>query len=591
MGDDKRDLVETHHLSEDELAEIQARLHTAATDAQFSLLIFDPDGVRAIPLVEGRAITVGRYPPADVSVRDSSLSRQHACVELNDGKVWVDDLDSTNGTWVNGARIEEHAQIEPGADLTFGAVSATVHAAGDHSASDLESHDHFRIDAEAEVNRAKTFRRNVALLMVQGPAGTAPSVSRWLAGVRAQLRPFDRSALYSADSVEVLLPELGGEEAAEIAQRIAATERSLRIGLAVFPQDVCCADDLFEKARCALTCTSAAKPVQTCVPPDKELDLGGPVVASKAMSEVLATAEQVASSPIPVLILGETGCGKEIVARAIHERGSRREGPLVPVNCGGIPRQLVESHLFGHEKGAFTGAGERARGVFEAANGGTVFLDEVGELPAPAQVALLRVLESKKLTRVGSTQETEVDVRVIAATHRDLEAMVGAGEFREDLLYRLNAMTIAVPPLRERVDDIVPLARRFLRQANRTNNVNNDIDEHALALLARYDWPGNVRELRNVMDRAVVIAQDQTITIDDLPTRMRDAPIVPVAPPSSPTINGELNLRAELDRVERELIEAALVRHDWDRAAAAKALGLPLRTLARKIQTHGIAKS
>jgi transcriptional regulator with PAS, ATPase and Fis domain len=302
------------------------------------------------------------------------------------------------------------------------------------------------------------------------------------------------------------------------------------------------------------------------------------------------------------LLHGETGTGKEVVARAIHEQSERRARPMICVNCGAIPLQLLESTLFGHERGAFTGASQQQKGVFEAADQGTVFLDEIGELPAVAQAALLRVLETKRVVRVGSTREVEVDVRVIAATHRDLEAMCETSAFRLDLLYRLNAMTLVIPPLRERPEEIVPLVECFLEQANRDHGRHvRGIDPGALSLLERYPWPGNVRELRNAIERAVVIAEGDMIAPQDLPERVRAATrLGALAPPAvderedgraSPGQQGaEGDLRASLLRYEADLIVGALRDAGWNQTEAARRLGVPLRTLVHKLKALGIRK-
>jgi len=299
-----------------------------------------------------------------------------------------------------------------------------------------------------------------------------------------------------------------------------------------------------------------------------------------------------------VLLSGETGSGKEVVARAIHEGGPRASKPLICVNCGGIPAQLVESTLFGHEAGAFTGAGARAKGVFEAADGGTVLLDEIGELPAPAQAALLRVLESRRFSRVGSTEEIEVDVRILAATHRDLEERCRDGRFREDLLYRLNARTLTTPPLRDRPEEIPSLAARFIEQANSDNGCAVvGLDSDALELLARYPWPGNVRELRNAMARAVVIAEGDRIGPADLPERVRGTSLEPAGTDAEALFAGlpapgeVQDLKEELARFEADLILQALEASQGDRTRAAERLGLPVRTLAYKMKAHGIRKT
>jgi DNA-binding NtrC family response regulator len=256
----------------------------------------------------------------------------------------------------------------------------------------------------------------------------------------------------------------------------------------------------------------------------------------------------------------------------------------------------VESTLFGHEKGAFTGALQQQKGVFEAADGGTVLLDEIGELPAPAQAALLRVLETKRLTRVGSVREIEVDVRVIAATHRDLEAMSAAGGFRVDLYYRLSAMVIPIPPLRKRREDIAHLAARFLAHATEAAGRGPmSIDPEALALLERYAWPGNARELRNALERAVVIAEGDVVTPLDLPERVRAGGAAPAAAPKaeSPADLGSLgvgSLKEQMDRFERSAIIAVLRETDGHQTKAARLLDVPLRTLQHKIKSYGLKK-
>jgi len=295
-----------------------------------------------------------------------------------------------------------------------------------------------------------------------------------------------------------------------------------------------------------------------------------------------------------VLIHGETGSGKEVIAQAIHEGGSRKKAPLRAINCAAIPQTLLESVLFGHEQGAFTGADKAAPGIFEQANGGSVFLDEIGELAPSAQAALLRVLETKRLMRVGGHKEIEVDVRVIAATHRDLEAMVEAGRFRQDLLYRLNTMTLRIPPLRERTDEIKALAEKFLKEAStKSGGTVKSIDAKALQALEAYSWPGNVRELRNVIERAVVLAEGKAIQLADLTERVRGGRPTQAQPELGevdPSEETSSDYRDRVRKFETELIIRALHKANGNQTEAAKALNLPLRTLVHKIQTYGIKK-
>jgi len=308
------------------------------------------------------------------------------------------------------------------------------------------------------------------------------------------------------------------------------------------------------------------------------------VGSSSALRSVLAQVAKVAQTDATVLILGETGTGKELLARAVHKRSRRATGAFIGVNCAAIPPSLVASELFGHEKGAFTGAVQRRLGRFEAADGGTIFLDEIGELPPEAQVSLLRVLQEREIERVGSSHPIAVDVRVLAATNRDLEAAVERGTFREDLFYRLNVFPIRLPPLRERADDIPILVEylvdRFAKQAGKT--IRN-IEKQTMQRLTAYEWPGNVRELQNVIERAVVLSEGrgETLVIDEswLARKQRK--------PSNGTAV------TSLADSEKALIVAALQethgRVAGPRGAAAK-LGIPRQTLEWKIRNLNIDK-
>lgn len=247
----------------------------------------------------------------------------------------------------------------------------------------------------------------------------------------------------------------------------------------------------------------------------REYPTGGMIGSSRVMHALFDRIAKVAPTESTVLILGESGTGKELVARALHEQSRRSDAPMISLNCAAIPESLIESELFGHEKGAFTGAQATRRGLVEAADGGTLFLDEIGELPLEAQARLLRVLQEGEIRRLGAIETRQVDVRLIAATHRDLQALVRRGEFREDLFYRLNVVTLSLPPLRERGEDIVELANRLLQRAShRLHKVNLEFSAQALEAMCRYHWPGNVRELENAIERAVILADGSEITVD-----------------------------------------------------------------------------
>ena len=296
---------------------------------------------------------------------------------------------------------------------------------------------------------------------------------------------------------------------------------------------------------------------------------------SPAMRKVLELIDKVAPTDATVLVLGESGTGKELVARRIHHTSPRRDKPLVAVHCATFPENLLESELFGYERGAFTGATRRKVGHFEYADGGTIFLDEVGELPASVQAKLLRFLQERQFTRLGGVEPVRVDVRVIAATNRDLEREVREGRFREDLFYRLNVFPIELPPLRERREDIPLLVEHFLRQRNRPPDV---ISPEAMEALLAYDWPGNVRELENVIERALILAGEGRITPDLLPF-------------GRPKAGAKVELPDEgvnLEEVERELIIQALEKAGWNKAKAAKLLGITRRRLYSRMEALGI---
>ena len=571
------------------------------------LLVHHRDGVEVVSLAPGDAVVVGREAPADVVVADRCLSRNHARFTLIAAEtVAVEDLGSTNGTRIGGEHVER-ASIKPGDQVMLGAIAVAVHVfTGDEAPPrGLEGHDAFLAGVDAEIARARFFHKPLTVLVIRALEGDLASFPRWCMRVRQLLRPVDRIGLYGAAMAEVLLPEATPHEALALGQAIVAPrddEPRLACAMASFPEAGASAEALLAAALEAFGSARAADPLRaasssalwTVEPGTRPAarDDDEMLVASPAMRALAETAARVARSSIPVLLHGETGSGKELVARRIHGAGPRRAKPLVCVNCGAIPAQLVESTLFGHEKGAFTGALQQQKGVFEAADGGTVLLDEVGELPAPAQAALLRVLETKRITRVGSTREIEVDVRVIAATHRDLEAMSDAGAFRLDLYYRLGAIILAIPPLRERREEVARLAARFLARAEEAaGRAPMTIHPDALALLERYPWPGNVRELRNAIERAVVIADGDTLTPRDLPARIGGRSDRPAAAsiPLDPAHTGSLKER--LERFERDTLVAALRETAGNQTEAAVLLSLPLRTLQHKLKGYGIKKT
>ena len=310
------------------------------------------------------------------------------------------------------------------------------------------------------------------------------------------------------------------------------------------------------------------------------------IAASRAMHDVSDLASRVAATETTVLLYGESGTGKELLAKAIHFHSARDRHPFVVVNCAAIPEALLESELFGHRRGSFTGATADKQGKFEAAHRGTIFLDEIGELPLLMQVKILRVLQDREVDKVGDSRSTRVDVRIIAATNRDLEKMVAAGEFRDDLYYRLAVVAIRMPPLRERAEDIPPLVEHFIdKHARRLDRPRPAIAREVYSVFNLYAWPGNIRELENVVERAVVLDRDGMIGLDDLPDRVRARE------------QGFGRLRLELpdkglslETVERDLLLAALEKHDWNQTRAAAYLDITRSALLYRMQKFGLER-
>jgi DNA-binding NtrC family response regulator len=331
-----------------------------------------------------------------------------------------------------------------------------------------------------------------------------------------------------------------------------------------------------------------ARPGATAEPKPSKTELGRPQASligeSQALQRVLEVVERVARTDATVLVTGETGTGKEVLARLIHGMSPRAGRPLVALNCGAIPEGLVESELFGHAKGAFTGAVDKRSGKFTQADGGTIFLDEIGELPLATQVKLLRVLQDREVTPVGSSDSMPIDVRVVAATHRDLEAMAGTGQFRQDLFYRLDVVRIDMPSLRTRREDIPLLANHFLNIASARLKRHLAFAGETLDALIRHDWPGNVRELENTVERMAILSPDDTILPVHLPPRVQQSGPVPAGVVKPQLPEEGIDLQEALEAIEERLIAEALRRADGNKTLAARLLGLNRTTLIEKLK-------
>ncbi|MDT7043164.1 sigma-54 interaction domain-containing protein [Candidatus Nitronereus thalassa] len=316
---------------------------------------------------------------------------------------------------------------------------------------------------------------------------------------------------------------------------------------------------------------------------------------SPIMETLQAAIQRIASTPATVLIRGESGTGKELVARSIHVSSRRAGYPFVAVHCAAVPESLIESALFGHERGAFTGAHQRKKGRLEQASGGTLFLDEIGDIPMATQVKLLRVLQEKEYERVGGSETLPADVRVIAATHRNLEAMIQTGEFREDLYYRLNVIPLVLPPLRDRREDVPALINHFLDKFNQENRRMLQLAPSFVDLLSAYHWPGNIRELQNCIERLVALSDSKTIDIDSIPEslasyfeHMRATRMTASAAPQTSSVQQTLPDR--LDAIERDRLREALTKAGWVKAKAARLLGMTTRQISYRMQKYQLVE-
>ncbi len=531
---------------------------------------------RVVHLDDGAALVIGRVPTSDLAIDDDAVSRRHAMVRRRDDEITIEDLESRNGTLILGAPIRGRRRLSAGDAITIGPITIVVAtSSAARRTRQIATIGELEDRLEAEVDRAVRYHRPLALVMLRFE-GPSEAIAAHVERVSGQLRRMDLVAEYGDDELGLVLPETDEAGAMIVAQRSADDpEIAVEIGIATFPTDGVHGGELVSAARARLRIPrEPATRGQTLV-----RALGKHVViADPQMTQVYELAKRVAPSPIAVLVVGETGVGKEMVAEAIHQLGPRAAGPYVRLDCASLSESLVESELFGHEPGAFTGALGKKPGFFEVASGGTLFLDEIGELPASTQAKLLRALETRRIVRVGGTAEVATDVRVVCATHRDLEAEVHRGRFRQDLLFRIGAFVIPVPPLRDRRAEIPLLAAQFARDLSADDQVAS-ISPAALAILAKYDWPGNVRELRNVIERALVLSGDGRIEPQHFTDRLRDR-----------IATSGQDVRRRVASVEREAVRAALAASDGNQTHAARQLGISRFALIRLMDKHDLKR-
>jgi DNA-binding NtrC family response regulator len=611
--------------------------------------------------VEAQA-TLGRSADADLQLVDGKVSREHCRFTVRGGRLEVADLGSHNGTYVNGARIEAARVLAAGDEIAVGDSLFVVDGDGDAAAARFGDATLIVAAGGAPPREAAAAPRERAtgagVAAAGALAGALAGADDLEAASRAVLAAIDgalapkrafvllwdaaaglaRPLVGRSDdktvSVSRTVLEMAAHERRGVAVEDAVADRVLRDARSVVRNQiraVVVAPVVVDGAvvgflhadrdrpaygaedAALLDCLAAVFALGGHLPRQpragadgKRAARGGgdaeaPLGASASWRAALRAAGAAAGTASTILVTGESGTGKEEIARYVHRRSARAAGPFIAVNCGAIPEALAESELYGHEKGAFTGAAAARVGSVEAADGGTLFLDEVGELPAALQVKLLRVLQERAFCRVGSAVPRRVDLRVVAATHRDLDAEVRAGRFREDLFYRLAVIRIHAPPLRERPEDVEPITRALLaRLAAALGRRDPGVDAAALAALGRWRWPGNVRELGNVLERALVLRLDERegpLGEDEIAAALGAPPPSPAparaaaaaeAPADVVPVAADAPLGDKVAALERAEIEAALRRARGVKSRAAEALGLSRPTLDKKIADLGI---
>ncbi|HKO48648.1 MAG TPA: sigma 54-interacting transcriptional regulator [Polyangiaceae bacterium] len=555
----------------------------------YELLVTGDGGVWHVPLPKQAEFLIGRTSEAEIRLDGNSVSRRHALFRVLEGGFALRDLGSANGTILRGQPVPTESEIGlvPGEAFTVGDFLLVLRA---RRASSLTRHiwssEYFeaRVDEQCERSRAEN-GSPFFLISIQVQPNSSATPTQVIA---SELAAADVLGHLSANHWSVLLVDDSALEAEALALRLerALGERgcSARTRVIGCPRDATSASALIARLNHAFDASADGSARAS-------IELRSP-----AMRELYEQVDAVARGGISVLILGETGVGKDVLARSIHERSERAGKPFLRLNCAALAEPLLESELFGHEKGSFTGALSNTPGLLQSASGGTVFLDEIGEFPLRLQPKLLQVLENREILSVGSVKPRAVDVRFIAATNRDLEAEALSGDFRSDLYYRLAGFTFVIPPLRERREDILPLSLEFLRRLSLEQGRSSPIRlrEDATVHLLDYAWPGNVRELRNVLERALVLCGGRSIGPEHLPLdKMRSVVLVS---PSKPNANSERDTElpvADLspdELVERQRIIDVLGECAGNQSQAAEVLGISRSTLVNRLNAYRIRR-
>jgi two-component system, NtrC family, response regulator AtoC len=583
---------------------------------QAYLLVFEGPSSSMLRLPAVGEVTIGRGAEATLRLSDTSVSRMHAQISMASGEARIADLDSQNGTLVNGERITGMRRLFTGDIISICSISLVFHAAVRMPAGlhrPILKFEEMRRRTEEEIERALHYHRplTTVVAIIHVEPMHRPRVAHALG---ASLRILDVVGAGATDQLIILMPEcdvdLAPEAAGRVLKSLLPIAPAAKVGFATCPHDGCDVETLVSSAREAAMAAepanvgAAARTYDTKNIADRTV-----IVADPAMSRLYALIERLAAAELPVLVYGETGTGKELAARAVHQWSARKAKPLVAFNCAALSENLVESELFGHEKGAFSGAVATKPGLLEAASGSTVFLDEIGEMSPTTQAKLLRVLETKRVIRVGDVREREIDIRLVAATNRNLADEVKAGRFRQDLFFRLSAATLWLPPLRDRRRELAILAQTFLADAcKQANRSPMTISDDAMQRLATYEWPGNVRELKNVMDYVAAaftepvlqawhlsrsLAPSETDDFDEqtpVPKRARTN-----TPLSMPIVTGEpppkfRPIEDEIKELERRRMIEALDAAGGNQTRAADLIAMPLRTFQAKLRFYEIPR-
>jgi DNA-binding NtrC family response regulator len=548
--------------------------------AVFHLLIMGPELYMNQPLPKSGSLTIGRADNADIRITDPLASRHHARLHLGDGQIEIEDIGSINRTKVRdvGLAHGQRVAVLPGEAVTIGSTILMVQETRPSARlRRIWPHTYFEARLEEECGRAAELRTPFAIMRL-AVTGSPPAAAV-VDAISSALRPTDMLALYAPDEYELLLPatspEMGAALGRDLVQRLGDRGIKASTGLGCHPRNGLVPEALVAAAGERLRGAPVA------------ITGDGLVVEDPRMRRVYGLAQSAAKGTISVLILGETGVGKDKMAEEIHRLSPRAKAPFVSFNCGALAENLLASELFGHEKGAFTGASEAKPGLLETAPGGTVFLDEIGDLPMSLQVHLLRVLETRTIMRVGSLKTRPIDVRFIAATNRNLEAEIAAGRFRRDLFFRINGITIQIPPLRERRGEVLTLARMFLASfARRDGRFPPDLSAEVMRLFEAYPWPGNVREVRNVMERALLLCDGPEILVEHLSLETMAANSISFSAfEPEPAATADAGTDPERDRILRVMAENA-----GNQSRAAKALGMARSTLISRLDSYGVPR-